>query len=409
VTTDAGLSTAPPGRPTSPPAGACPACGHGELRFLFEQQAPLHTSTLLDDRDAALAYPRGTIRLEVCLGCGFMTNTAFDAPGHDYSASYEETQAFSGRFVEWSRGLAQSLTDRHALRGKPVLEIGCGRGDFLRLLCDATGSTGVGIDPSLKDEHVAAAGPELELRRAYFTPEQIDAEVGLVVCRHTLEHVHDVNGFLRMLHAGLAGRPATPVFFEVPDTARILRECAFWDVFYEHCSYFTPGSLVRAFRLAGFTPTALELGFDDQYILLDAAIVPLRSPAASVEAASEPPEETVAAAERFAASVGRTRDEWRDRLRTSRSEGRKTVIWGGGSKGVGFLAALGLGEEIECAVDINPAKQGMFMPGTGHEIVAPDRLSALAPDLVIVLNPAYEAEIRRDLVSLGLEPEVALV
>jgi hypothetical protein len=92
-----------------------------------------------------------------------------------------------------------------------------------------------------------------------------------------------------------------------------------------------------------------------------------------------------------------------------RSEGRKTVIWGGGSKGVGFLAALGLGEEIECAVDINPAKQGMFMPGTGHEIVAPDRLSALAPDLVIVLNPAYEAEIRRDLVSLGLEPEVALV
>ena len=208
---------------------------------------------------------------------------------------------------------------------------------------------------------------------------------------------------------GLAGLPATPVFFEVPDTARILRECAFWDVFYEHCSYFTPGSLVRAFRHAGFTPTALELGFDDQYILLDAAIVSPRSPAASVEAASEPPEETVAAAERFAASVGRARDEWRDRLRTLRSEGRKTVIWGGGSKGVGFLAALGLGEEIECAVDINPAKQGMFMPGTGHEIVAPDRLPALGPDLVIVLNPAYEDEIRRDLVALGLEPEVALV
>ena len=106
----------------------------------------------------------------------------------------------------------------------PVLEIGCGQGDFLRLLCEATGSTGIGIDPSLRDEHVAAAGPELELRRAFFTPEQIDAEVGLVACRHTLEHVHDVNGFLRMLHAGLADRPATPVFFEVPDTARILRE-----------------------------------------------------------------------------------------------------------------------------------------------------------------------------------------
>ena len=44
------------------------------------------------------------------------------------------------------------------------------------------------------------------------------------------------------------------VFFELPDTERVLTEAAFWDIYYEHCSYFTPGSLARLFRRTGFEP-----------------------------------------------------------------------------------------------------------------------------------------------------------
>ena len=50
----------------------------------------------------------------------------------------------------------------------------------------------------------------------------------------------------------------TLVFFEVPDTMRILREGAFWDIYYEHCSYFTPGSLARRFRRTGFDINELK-------------------------------------------------------------------------------------------------------------------------------------------------------
>ena len=60
-------------------------------------------------------------------------------------------------------------------------------------------------------------------------------------------------------------------------------------------------------------------------------------------------------------------------------------------------------------MDVNPSKHGMFMPGTGHEIVPPERLVALAPDLVIVLNPAYAAEIARDIQAMGLNPAVEVL
>ena len=60
------------------------------------------------------------------------------------------------------------------------------------------------------------------------------------------------------------------------------------------------------------------------------------------------------------------------------------------------------------AVDVNPNKHGMFMPGTGHEIIAPERLPEIAPDWVIVLNPAYADEITADIRGMGLRPKVLL-
>ena len=82
------------------------------------------------------------------------------------------------------------------------------------------------------------------------------------------------------------------------------------------------------------------------------------------------------------------------------------MIWGGGSKGVAFLTTLGLEEEVEYVVDVNPYKQGMFMPGTGHEVVGPDFLRSYRPELVVAMNPVYLGEIAGELSSLGVEAEL---
>jgi hypothetical protein len=83
------------------------------------------------------------------------------------------------------------------------------------------------------------------------------------------------------------------------------------------------------------------------------------------------------------------------------------VVWGSGSKGLSFLTTVpGAAEAVEYAVDINPYRQGFYMAGTGQRIVAPGELPGLKPDVVVVMNCVYVAEISRALDSLGLAPEI---
>jgi SAM-dependent methyltransferase len=369
---------------------------------------PIHTSVLLDTREQALRYPRADLRLCVCEECGLVTNAAFDALGHDYSASYLEVQAFSPRFREYLSELARVLVERHALEGRDVVEVGCGRGDFLLELCARTGAAGLGIDPSFRESRLEGPAAErVAVVRAFFAPEHVPAGTAALLCRHTLEHVHDVGGFLAAVRAGLERAPDAVVVLEVPDTNRVLRQTAFWDLFYEHCSYFTPGSLARSLRRAGLVPTRLERMFDDQYLLVTASAG--RPGEGAPLPLEEEPGEVVELAMRFAREVRGARERWGELLRAARARGETAVIWGAGSKGVGFLTMLRLADEIAYAVDVNPAKHGMFMPGTGHEIVAPEMLVAVRPSIVVVMNPAYRAEIARDLAALGVEAELLAV
>ncbi len=85
------------------------------------------------------------------------------------------------------------------------------------------------------------------------------------------------------------------------------------------------------------------------------------------------------------------------------------VLWGSGSKAVSFLTTLGITDELQYVVDINPHRQGMFMPGTGHAIVSPDFLAEYKPDRVIIMNPIYREEITKMLKERGVEPVISTV
>jgi hypothetical protein len=194
------------------------------------------------------------------------------------------------------------------------------------------------------------------------------------------------------------------LFFELPDALRVLREAAFWDIYYEHCSYFTPGALARLFRRTGFRVERLELAYDDQYILLDARAdvppgdepLPLEEPAGSVA------DEVRAFTER----IDRVRSEWGDRLERFAANGLRVAVWGSGSKAVAFLSTLGGERMVERVVDVNPHRHGRFMPGSGREISAPESLRDDPPDVVIAMNPAYREEIAADLRRLGVRAEL---
>jgi SAM-dependent methyltransferase len=385
----------------------CPSCGSTDLRDFYEaSDVPAHSCVLLPTREEAIAYPAGNIRLALCRACGFITNLAFDPSLIDYKQDYEETQGFSGRFNEFARSLAERLIERYDLRGKEILEIGCGKGEFLVLLCELGGNRGLGIDPSYVPDRLETTA-DVRFIRDYYDDRLTHHTGDLVCCRHTLEHIGPTGAFMELIHRSAAARPGSIVFLEVPDVRRVLRESAFWDIYHEHCSYFSPGSLARLFRATGFEVLDLALDFDDQYILLDARIDggSRRTPTPLEETVEEIVTDVEAFRTRWEDHIGR----WTERLRSIRERGQRVVLWGSGSKGVAFLTTLGIRDEVEDVVDINPFRQGMYMPGTGQRIVSPDSLREDPPDEVIVMNPIYRDEIRRDLDRLGLAPELVNV
>jgi hypothetical protein len=84
------------------------------------------------------------------------------------------------------------------------------------------------------------------------------------------------------------------------------------------------------------------------------------------------------------------------------------VVWGGGSKGVMFLNTLRPERGVEYMVDINPRKRGMYVAGTGQQIVSPEFLRAYRPDTVIIMNAIYGEEIRGQLDRLEVKAEILL-
>ncbi|MBK9387788.1 MAG: methyltransferase domain-containing protein [Planctomycetes bacterium] len=386
----------------------CQACGGSRLeRFYETPSVPVHSCLMVRDRAEALRFPRGDLSLAVCHGCGFIQNVLFDPSVHSYSPDYEETQGFSARFRAFQTELCRDQAERHALRGKTVLEIGCGKGEFLVELCRLADCHGIGIDPSYRPERTASEDRErVRFVQDFYSERTKDLRADYVCCRHTLEHIGPVRDFVGMIRGTLEGRGDTVFFLEVPDVERVLRERAFWDIYYEHCSYFTLGSLARLFRRVGFAPTRLWKGFDDQYLMIEASPGDVRS--GEHLAAEDDLPRILAEVRSFRDGIAEHFARMRGELARLRAKGR-VVLWGSGSKAVSYLNTLGIRDEIEYVVDINPHKHGKFLAGTGHEIASPELLREYRPAGVIVMNPIYVPEIRASLEAMGLAPEVTAV
>jgi SAM-dependent methyltransferase len=353
----------------------------------------------------ALDYPKREITLAHCPSCGFIFNSTFDPSLHEYSGRYEETQGFSATFRAFHQRLAETLIDQYDLRRKKIIEIGCGKGEFLSLLCELGNTYGVGFDPSyVDDRNHSPARHRMEFIADFYSEKYTTYDADFVCCKMTLEHIQPVQEFVSIVRRSIADRIHTKVFFQVPNAAKVLRDLAFWDIYYEHCSYFTEKSLRLLFERSGFD--ILETGFeyDDQYLTITA--IPARGHSSSPHAGGE---NLSAEVRRFAQQCATRLTAWRRLLAQFRAHGRRVVLWGGGSKAVAFLTAVDTGDSVTYAVDINPFRTGTFLAGSGQEIVRPEFLLRYRPDVVIVMNPVYRNEIGAQLAEMNLSPRVLTV
>jgi SAM-dependent methyltransferase len=319
-------------------------------------------------RKEAVACPTGDIVLVQDEASGLVFNAAFDPASLVYDSEYQNEQACSGTFRRHLDDVT-AIIERY-LHGRTLIEVGCGKGYFLDHLY-RLGYAITGVDPAYE-------GDSANVLKARFEPG-LGISADGVVLRHVLEHVQDPVEFLSAIARANGGRGL--VYVEVPCFDWISRNRAWFDIFYEHVNYLRLEDFSRMFG------TVHESGhlFGGQYLYVVADLATLRRPVAAGAGRDLPPDFlrgirhfAAGAAAKPAADVG------------------QQAIWGAASKGVIFaIHMLRAGAAIDHAVDINPAKQGRFLPGSGIRVSSPEQaleFLRLGAD-IFVMNSNYLPEI----------------
>jgi hypothetical protein len=317
----------------------------------------------------------------------------------DYTQDYENSLHYSGKFQTYAKNLANQLIKRYRLKNKLLIEIGSGKGDFLKLLCENRRNKGIGFDASYVPD--GENYPNITFIQDYYSGKYAHYQADFICCRQTLEHIPLPKDFIKTIRNALNGKQI-PIFFEVPSGNYMIGNFTFWDVIYEHVSYFTTRSLRYLFEFYDFKVVEITDEFGGQYLGIHLMSGKNNSnnnldPKADVD---------LLKVEQFVNVAMEKLTKWQTKIEKLKT---KAVIWGAGSKGVTFLNLVDKGEKIKYAIDLNPRKQQKYIPGTGQKVVSPEFLKNYQPVEIIIMNPIYVDEIKRQCKELKINAIFSLV
>jgi hypothetical protein len=391
-------------------SGRCPVCLSTDLQIILEfRETPVHCGLLLSEREQALRVAKGDISLALCNTCTHIFNLVFDPELMQYGEPYDNSLHFSPIFQSYIDALIERLVKQYRLYGKDIIEIGSGRGDFIKQLCERGNSRGLGFDPGFElNENNGDNSGEVRLIKDYFSEQYAAYPADLICCRQTLEHINQPREFIQMIRRSIGDRLETILFLEVPNFLPALREGKVWTIIYEHYSYFNKTSLAHLLNDCGFEVIRLDEGFEDQFLSIEAK---------PVDGSNSYVQETSPSfrmkfhdlANKFAEGYLADASTWKEVLSKAFASDEKVVIWGAGARCMSFLNMLQIKNEIRYVVDINPRKHGMFIAGTGQQIVPVEFLSDYRPDRVLLMNPIYKNEIEATINGFGLEVNIQCV
>lgn len=383
----------------------CPVCNGNDIDKLLElSQVPVFCNLLFSNKAEAIDINKGDIHLGFCRTCEHIYNLAFDPHLLEYDQSYENALDFSPTFQSYAESLARALVNKYKLHNKKIVEVGCGQGNFLKLLCDIGGNIGVGFDPSyVRKPVMSTVKNNIDIIPDYYSEKYSDIAADFICSRHVLEHLSAPAELLNTIRQAYEGQGSKPLYFEVPNVRFTVKDLAIWDIIYEHYSFFSPRSLNRLFMDGKFDILEVKETFGRQFLSIESCtgkrsdnlIVNQKHTLGSITP------DVLDFPEGFRNKV----EYWNNSFREMKAAGRRVVVWGAGSKGVTFLNLIETQDLIEYVVDINPRKQGMYISGSGQKIVHPKILDEIRPQVVIIMNNIYRNEIEALNQELGLYPE----
>ena len=352
------------------PMNKCRVCGHAffEESLLRYENMP-GAAQFLPDAES-LESDKG-VELEVCQcsGCGLVQLSNEPV---SYYKEVVRAAAFSEEMRDFRITQFDTFVNKYSLKGKKVIEIGCGCGEYLSIMQEC-GVDAYGLEQS--DESVMQCIENgLKAAKGFIqssTNRLNDAPFDAFFILNFLEHVPDPNLTLRGIYNNL-GDSAVGLI-EVPNFDMILRNKLFSEFIGDHLFYFTKETLSTTLGQNGFEIVGCNEVWHD-YII--SAVVKKR--------------EKMDISHFYKCQL-QLKNEIEEYIR--RFEDKKVAIWGAGHQALAIISLVGLADKIRYVIDSAPFKQGRFTPATHLPIVPPDVLFSDPVNAVIVMAASYSDEV----------------
>lgn len=357
---------------TAPTIDRCRVCGgplYSQPLLRFENM-PGAAQFMPDE--AALATERGAdLDIRQCSACGLVQ---LDAEPVHYFREVVRAAAFSPEMRGFRLEQFRDFVDRFGLKGRKVVEIGCGRGEYLDLMAEQ-GVDAHGLEHGEESVRLGEDKP-YPIRRGYVEDADTRLEGGpfdAFFILNFLEHMPRPVESLRGIAANLADGGVGLV--EVPNFDMIVRAGLFSEFIADHLFYFTRATLTQTLTMAGFEVLDCAVVWHD-YCL--SATVRKRAPSDLSHLLD------------YQGRIDRDVSAFIDRFPAGR-----VAVWGAGHQALAVLSLLRLEKRIAYVLDSAPFKQGRYTPATHLPIVPPSRLREDPVPAVIVMAASYSDEVAR--------------
>ncbi len=320
--------------------------------------------------EASLEAERGAnLTVCQCSECGLVQ---LSEPPVPYYRDVIRAAAVSEPVKAFKTEQFSRLVEKYGLQGKKVIEIGCGKGEFLSLW-KSSGVQVYGLEHAETSvKHCLENG--LSVFQGYLDAGEFQLPNGpfdAFALLMFLEHMPDPNASLRGIHNNLVEDAVGLI--EVPNFDMVVRNNVFSEFIADHLLYFTRETLQFTLHLNGFE--ILECGeLRDDYVL--SAIVRKRKSLDLLD---------------FHAAQDSVRQEIETFI--DRFPPKSVAIWGAGHQALAMISLTGIADKIKYVVDSAPFKQGKFTPASHLPIVSPDTLKLSPVSALIVMAASYSDEV----------------
>lgn len=312
-----------------------------------------------------------TLDIFECSYCGVIQH---DLEPVAYHKNVIRAIAFSPEMYEFRKTQLSEWIDEYDLRRKRLLEIGSGRGEYIKVLSDCGANHVFGLEHS-EESVLSATSKGHKVSQGYLDSEfksTWDFEFDGFAIFSFLEHWPNPIESFAALHK-IINQDAVGLI-EVPNFEFILKNGLFTEFTPDHIFYFDINSLTLFLQSNGFEVISIEPAWHD-YIL--SAKVRKRK-VLSVDYFLEVKESLTSQLNDF----------------LSRFSGAK-VIWGAGHQALAVISMTGIVDHIDYVVDSATFKQGKYTPASHLLIKDPNEMSDEYPEAIVVMAAAYSSEILR--------------